>query len=111
VARRRAPRAAKVTVDHAPSVEAFTNYFARTNNGAKPTWKGVNIKAMNDLVREHGNEEVIRRIAVLEANPPRFPPAPWDMRTFAYNFDKVASQLNNMSGMDYGRAVANGEAV
>jgi hypothetical protein len=88
----------KLESEHHRALFAFDAYFQRTHGGAKPSWKGKNSKLISVLVKSHGADEVTRRLGVLEASPPRFPPAPWDMPTFAQHFDKVAAPASIASG-------------
>jgi hypothetical protein len=76
---------------HQRAIEAFDSYYQRAHGGARPTWAGKNSKLMSGLLKVHSAEEIERRIRVLEDSPPRWPPAPWDMQTFAGHFDKVST--------------------
>lgn len=76
---------------HRPALDAFHAYFQRANGGASPTWGDARIGLLKMLVKKHTSDEVIRRIGVLEASPPKWPPTPWDFDAFAKHFDKVAA--------------------
>jgi hypothetical protein len=82
----------KAASPHHAAIAAFDAYYQRTL-GARPTWNGKTAALMAGLVKQHGGDEVIRRIALLEASPPSWPPSPWDMPTFSQHFDKVAAAL------------------
>lgn len=89
------------------AISEFDGYYRRAN-GTAPTWTNTgNPKLIHSLVNAHGVEEVIRRIRILEKSPPKWPPAPWDVRTFFAHFDKLTDA--NMSGLAYAKAVANGD--
>ena len=105
--KRRAPRTPSGPLQL--SIDEFDKYYQRTHDGSRPTWKGKNAKLMNDLVTAHGYPEISRRIRILEASPPRWPSAPWDMPTFSQHFDKISSSSANMTGMDHLKAIANGD--
>lgn len=55
---------------------------------------------MGDLVKAHGLHEIVRRVSVLERTPPSFPPAPWDMPTFAQHFDRIAQGSRNLTPLE-----------
>ena len=89
-----------------PAIDAFHEYYKRTHKGATPSWtsnSGRNRKSMNSLVDDHGVAEVIRRIGILEASPPTWPLAPWDMPTFSTHFDKIAIERRDPDDGRYGR--------
>lgn len=57
--------------------------------GAAPSWKGAPSKNLSDLVREHGVDEVRRRIAFLFTYPPKWLTPPFDMGVLKSQFDKL----------------------
>jgi hypothetical protein len=96
---------------HQQAIAEFDAYYQRAHDGAKPTWNATQGKRMKQLLDRHGLHEIVRRIAVLEQTPPRFPPTPWDFSTFALHFDKVATPPRDaQSGLQAVLAIANGEA-
>lgn len=101
---------------HQQAIAEFTAYYQRTHAGASPTWNGKTTKLMAELVKAHGLHEITRRLAVLERTPPAFPPAPWDLATFAQHFDRCAQaaaaqqpRAPQRDGLAHVLAIANGE--
>lgn len=75
-----------------PAVDAFDGYFRASHGGARPTWGAKQIAMLKPLVQKHGAAEVVRRIGVARDNPPKFPPQPWDLRTFVAHFDNCTGE-------------------
>lgn len=76
-------------------IEAFTESYA-TANGAPPSWTTNAarraLKPLRAIVREHGADEVIRRIRLVHATPPNWPPGPWDVTMFVQHFDRLVTR-------------------
>lgn len=91
---------------HQSAIAAFDEFYRRAN-GTKPTWGPKNAQLMARLLKQHGLDEIRKRIAILERSPPKFPPPPWDMGMFSQHFDKLVSQAPQ--GLDYFVAVGRGD--
>lgn len=77
--------------DHQSAIDEFHGYYQRTHGGSSPSWPPKNAKLISALLKEHGISVLRSRLRVLEATPPKFPPPPWDLPTFAQHFDKIAN--------------------
>lgn len=111
VTRKVKPKTESRSPEFQPAIDAFHQYYKRTNGGHKPTWGTGRANMMKELVGKHTCAEVIRRIGILESHPPKFPPTPWDLPTFVSNIDKVATAPapKPMDGLAYAQAVGRGE--
>lgn len=73
-------------------VDAFTTAY-RAANGRKPSWSTPGarraLRPLSAIVREHGAVEVMRRIDLVHATPPKFPPGPWTIDMFVQHFDRL----------------------
>lgn len=85
------PKPPKQLPAHAPAVDAFDRYFRSTHDGACPTWDAKHVGMVKTLVAKTSCSEVVRRIENLSNGPPKFPPQPWDLKTFVGNFDNCAA--------------------
>jgi hypothetical protein len=85
------------------AIAEFDAYYRRTHDGTKPTWGAKQVAMLKPLVAKHGDFEIVRRLSVLEQNPPRFPPAPWDLGTFVAHFDKIPQPTHGLGASKTGR--------
>jgi hypothetical protein len=90
----------------------------RESTGAGPTWNGRSGKQVQRLLKQHGKDEVIRRIGVMFESPPSWMRPPFDIGTLEAHFDKFAitateaerqhrerqPQKLTPNGLTYGRA-------
>lgn len=88
IGKRRSQRAPKPSVVFQPAVDAFDMYFRAANGGTKPLWDGTTIGMIKTLCGKSPCDEVVRRIEWLQSHPPKWPPSPWDLKTFIANYDK-----------------------
>lgn len=56
---------------------------------AKPTWNGKNCKLLRELVRAHGDDEVIARTDRMFDQPLDWPPPPYDVAYLSQRFDQL----------------------
>lgn len=86
-------------------MEAFDAYYRDTHPGSKPDWNATTIAMVKSLTKRLGVDEVVKRIRFLHESPPRFPPGPWDLKTFVGNVDncvptkRVEPTIATRSGM------------
>lgn len=71
------------------TVATFTTAYARAYDGAKPTWGAKQGAMMKALLKQHGAEEVQRRIAVLFDRGLDWPRPPYTLAVLVAQFDRL----------------------
>lgn len=75
------------------AITAFHDAFVKAY-GAKPTWGVKNAAIMKRLVKEHGLDEVLRRIEVLfERGLGRWPEPPYTIAVLSSQFDRLVASV------------------
>ncbi len=87
--------------DHHRAVDAFHDAFV-ARYGHKPTWSGKQLNLIKQLLRKHGADEVVARIAVCFGTEIEWPPHPRTVDTLSVHFDKfiVVEQPAKVSVQD-----------
>jgi hypothetical protein len=83
------------------AVAAFDARFT-TAYGSKPSWGKRQGGQIKTLLRAHGRDEVLRRIAILFDSPPSWLKGPFDLGTLVLHFDKLVVAV--VSDRSTGRA-------
>ncbi len=80
--------------DHARVVDHWDTRYRAANNGAGPTWNPKNGKLLSTLRKQHGADEVIRRMDLLfdGHGPSWISVTGCDVGQFAAHFDKLAAK-------------------
>ena len=80
--------------DHGAGRGLWLSYWARKANGVKPTWGAKQAALLNGMLRQHGIEEVERRMRLLESSTDAWHRG-WDFAAFAQHSDRlVAGPIN-----------------
>jgi hypothetical protein len=81
--------------------DEFQARYVERSGGIKPTWGPKQFGLLKPLVKQHGAEEVCRRIGVLFTSPPSFLAASMpDIGTLAQHFDKLAAAAVSVASLN-----------
>lgn len=75
------------------TVSAFHDAYVKAY-ASRPTWGGKQLGSLKRLVKQHGAEEVQKRIALLFERGIDFPRPPWDVAALVVAFDRLVANAS-----------------